>query len=131
MTVNVDAKQLHALMESLSKDSGQASSGTSTELADKFQAMMDKSPTAASVEPAGDGMQTVSKALAVQDAELQKTVTDMQDFIQAAPTLSLGEISAGTMKMMMELSSAQLNLQGKMGVVESSKSAVETLMKNQ
>jgi type III secretion inner rod protein HrpB2 len=131
MTANLDALQVQHAIQQFASEPGRSSSQTSGELGAKFQALMDKPNMAAPSGSANGDMSVAARLVEAQDAQLQKTVADMNDFVQRAPSLSVAEMSAGSMKLMMELSSAQLNLQGKMGVVESSKSAVETLMKNQ
>lgn len=45
--------------------------------------------------------------------------------------MSLPEMTAAAMKTTLELATTQLDMQAKMGVVNSSKSSIETLMKNQ
>jgi len=131
MTVNLDATQLKAALDEMSRQAVQAPPTPPADVVDRFQAAMQKARMAPPIESTGQGMTVVSQLLASQDSQLQHVVSDLHNFSSAAPTLSLGELSASTMKLTMELASAQLDLQGKMGVVDSSKSAVETLMKNQ
>jgi type III secretion inner rod protein HrpB2 len=92
---------------------------------------MQKGQMSAPAMPQQDGTAVASKLVAAQDAELQHTVNDALQLAQQAPTMSMNEMSAGTIRMTLELASTQLDLEAKMGVVDSSKSAIETLMKNQ
>ena len=76
-------------------------------------------------------MEVASKLVAAQDAELQRSVTDAAEFMQRAPEMNLNELNAGSIRLTYELAATQLDMEAKMGVVNSSKSSIETLMKNQ
>lgn len=129
MTVNATTTALQASLEQMSQGAGAAQ--TTPEMADKFQSLMQKSPMSAPATPQQDGTAVASKLVASQDAELQHTVNDALQLAQQAPNMTMNEMSAGTIRMTLELASTQLDLEAKMGVVDSSKSAIETLMKNQ
>ena len=58
-------------------------------------------------------------------------VTDAAEFMQQAPEMNLNELNAGSIRLTYELAATQLDMEAKMGVVNSSKSSIETLMKNQ
>jgi type III secretion inner rod protein HrpB2 len=81
----------------------------------------------------GDDMSTnvIAKMAASQDAEIQKSVNDVVALSSQANSMSVQEMTAAAMKATLELASTQLDMEAKMGVVNSSKSSVETLMKNQ
>jgi type III secretion inner rod protein HrpB2 len=130
--VSTSTSAMQAALDQLSQGSGAANPAeTPTQLADKFQSLMQKGQMAAPAAPADDGTAVASKLVASQDAELQHTVNDALDLAQQAPTLTMNEMTAQTIHMTLELASTQLDLEAKMGVVDSSKSAIETLMKNQ
>ncbi|MFM0058455.1 type III secretion protein HrpB2 [Paraburkholderia phytofirmans] len=132
MTVNATTTALQASLEQMSQSAGAAPAAQTTpEMADKFQSLMQKSPMSAPATPQQDGTAVVSKLVASQDAELQHTVNDALQLAEQAPNMTMNEMSAGTIRMTLELASTQLDLEAKMGVVDSSKSAIETLMKNQ
>lgn len=128
--VSTSASAMQASLDQLSKGAASPAE-TPTQLADKFQSLMQKAPMAAPAAPADDGTAVASKLVASQDAELQHTVNDALDLANQAPTLTMNEMTAQTIHMTLELASTQLDLEAKMGVVDSSKSAIETLMKNQ
>lgn len=130
MTVSIQAAQMQAALEKMGQNAVQ-SPDVSAQLASKFQSMMEKPSMASPAQPSQDGTAVAQKLVASQDAELQQTVNDALSLAQQAPTLSMNEMSAGTIRMTLELASTQLDLEAKMGVVDSSKSAIETLMKNQ
>ena len=131
MTVNVNASALQASLEQMSQGAAAPGAQAPTQLADKFQSLMQKSPMSAPATPQQDGTAVASKLVASQDAELQHTVNDALQLAEQAPNMTMNEMSAGTIRMTLELASTQLDLEAKMGVVDSSKSAIETLMKNQ
>ncbi|QCP52301.1 type III secretion protein HrpB2 [Trinickia violacea] len=128
--VSTSASALQSSLEQLSQGAANPAE-TPAQLADKFQSLMQKAPMAAPAAPPDDGTAVASKLVASQDAELQHTVNDALDLAQQAPTLTMNEMTAQTIHMTLELASTQLDLEAKMGVVDSSKSAIETLMKNQ
>lgn len=132
MTVNATTTALQASLDQMSQSAATGPAAqTSPELADKFQSLMQKGQMSAPATPQQDGTAVASKLVASQDAELQHTVNDALQLAQQAPTMTMNEMSAGTIRMTLELASTQLDLEAKMGVVDSSKSAIETLMKNQ
>jgi type III secretion inner rod protein HrpB2 len=76
-------------------------------------------------------MGVVAKMAAQQDAELQRSVNDVDTMMDRVPYMSIQEVTAESMRVSMEIAHTQIDMEAKMGVVNSSKSAVETLMKNQ
>ncbi|WP_118179575.1 type III secretion protein HrpB2 [Paraburkholderia phosphatilytica] len=131
MAIDVNAAQMQAALEKLAEGNN-APTQTPAELADRFQSLMQtaKLESPAPTTP-GEGMETASQLLKEQDAQLERVSTDAQAFESSAPQMSMEEVSAAGMQLMMEMSTAQINLQAKMGVVESSKTSIETLMRNQ
>ncbi|MGF6292691.1 hypothetical protein [Paraburkholderia youngii] len=73
----------------------------------------------------------IAKVAASQDAEIQKSVNDVLALSSQASSMSVQEMTAASMKVALELASTQLDMEARMGVVKSSRSSVETLMKNQ
>jgi len=129
MTIGIDAAQMQAALEKLA--TGGTPTQTPTELADKFQSLMQTAKLEPPTQPGQSHSEVASEMLKQQDAQLERVSSDMDAFQSAAPDMSLQELSAAGTRLMMEMSTAQINLQAKMGVVESSKSSVETLMRNQ
>ncbi len=76
-------------------------------------------------------LETVSRLAAAQDTEIQNSVNDIADVERRAPMLSLSEVNVETIRLTYEIASTQLDMEAKMSVVNSSKTAIETLMKNQ
>ncbi|MBI0330741.1 type III secretion protein HrpB2 [Burkholderia plantarii] len=128
MTAIDHSAALRASLEALSKP--EAASG-SPSAADKFKALMEKPSMAPPHAEQSHSLEVASKLVAAQDAELQRSVTDAAEFMQRAPEMSLNEMNAGSIRLTYELASTQLDMEAKMGVVNASKSSIETLMKNQ
>jgi type III secretion inner rod protein HrpB2 len=131
MSVDATTKAVQASLDQMAEAASGNAGATPQALADKFQSMMQQSPMSAPAVESPGGTPIASKLVAAQDAELQRTVNDVSQLAEAAPTLSTNEMSASAIRITLELTSTQLDLQAKMGVVDSSKSAIETLMKNQ
>ncbi len=130
MTAIDSSAALRASLEAMSKPEA-GGSAASPAAADKFKAMMEKPSMAPPHEAQSSSMDVASKLVAAQDAELQRSVTDAADFMQRAPEMNLNEMNAGSIRLTYELAATQLDMEAKMGVVNSSKSSIETLMKNQ
>jgi type III secretion inner rod protein HrpB2 len=130
MTISIHPSHMQAALDKLGQHAG-TTPETPEQLASKFQSLMEKSPMAPPAQPATTGETVASKLAASQDSELQQVRNDFTSFSDQAPTMSMNEMMADTMRLELELSGTQLDLQAKMGVVDSSKSAVETLMKDQ
>jgi type III secretion inner rod protein HrpB2 len=128
MSAPVSAKQIEQALESAVKPG--ASDAATQQLGDKFKAMMDK-PRMAPPSNDESGTSMIAAMAAQQDAHLQQSVNDTVTMMSQAPYMSMQEMTAATMRVTMEIASTQLDMEAKMGVVNSSKSAVETLMKNQ
>ncbi|MGF6851313.1 hypothetical protein [Paraburkholderia sp. CI3] len=111
--------------------------GPSAEQIDKFQGLMgsQQDGSHAIVESHGAGASNagniLSSAIESQDASMQQMMSDMNQFEQAAPTMSVQSMMAESGHMSMEIALTEANMQAKQGVVESSKSSLQTLMKNQ
>lgn len=71
------------------------------------------------------------KLITAQDAEIRRSVNDALLFTQQAQTMTMNELSAASIHTSLQLAGMQLDMEAKMGVVDSCKSSVETLMKNQ
>jgi type III secretion inner rod protein HrpB2 len=126
MSIEITSKQIEAAFQA-----SQASAPVSDRLVGKFQDLMQQPNMAQPVQNDAGGPNVVSTLIAAQDVELQQTVSDALTLEQQAPSLSENQMTAATIHMTLELASTQLDMEAKMGVVNSSKTAVETLMKNQ
>jgi type III secretion inner rod protein HrpB2 len=100
-------------------------------LVDKFQSML------AQVEPnphalhAGEHTNIVTKAVEEQSDYYRQVPNDVLYMSQHMSSLSMERIAAADMTVQLEIASLNADLQVKMAAVQSSKDAVQTLMKNQ
>lgn len=132
MTVPViTPEQLKAALQTATQPAAQpAADPAAQQLGDKFKAMM-QHPRMEAPHDKNDDMNIVGKLAASQDAELQNNVNDIVSLTNEMPMMSMQEVTAATMKVTLEIANTQLDMQAKMGIVNSSKSAIDTLMKNQ
>lgn len=127
----ISPEQLKAALQTATQPATQPTADPSAQqLGDKFKAMMQNPRMEAPHDKNGD-MNVVAKLAASQDAELQNNVNDIVSLSDAMPMMSMQEVTAATMKVTLEIANTQLDMQAKMGIVNSSKSAIDTLMKNQ
>ncbi|QTD94210.1 type III secretion protein HrpB2 [Burkholderia anthina] len=108
-----------------------AASADHAQLGDKFKALMARAPMAPPEHANSHLSSTVSKAVEAQDAQFQRMIADIGKLSDDIPGLSTTEMTNRTIHMMFEMTSMQMNMQVKMSLAESSKSSVQTLMKNQ
>ncbi|MBN3807423.1 serine kinase [Paraburkholderia sp. Ac-20336] len=101
-------------------------------LVDKFQAMM-ANPTPNAVPEVHQIGHTdiVTKAVKEQADYYHAVPNDVLYMSQHASTLSMQHLASADMTVQLEIASLNMDLQVKMATVQSSKDAVQTLMKNQ
>ncbi|KVK76060.1 hypothetical protein WS90_25205 [Burkholderia cepacia] len=100
-------------------------------LVDRFQALMrDAQPVAPDVQHAG-GPSAIDRVMGAQQQALDTTFQDVDAFVADAQAMSIAELTAHQMQLMSELTVATFNLNVGSGLAQSSKSAVQTLFKNQ
>lgn len=108
-----------------------AVSPATTGLGDKFTALMARAPMAPPEHAGSHLSSSVSKAIEAQDVQFRHTIEDVGKLTADLPGMSMTEMTQRTIRMMYEMTSMQMNMQVKMSLAESSKSSVQTLMKNQ
>ncbi|MPV67765.1 type III secretion protein HrpB2 [Burkholderia sp. BE17] len=128
--MNVDVSRT-AMQMSLEQLRNGTVESTPAHVAERFSALMRKAPMEPVHASQSAGLETVSKLAAAQDMEIQRSVSDVADVERRAPTLSMSEMNVETIRLTYEIASTQLDMEAKMSVVNSSKTAIETLMKNQ
>lgn len=121
------AAALHTSLDRLANGVGAEAPAASAET---FRALMAR-PSMAPPVVSSDGLEAAANIVSAQDAALQAGVMDSVEFMRQAPTMNLNELNAGAIRLTFELAVMQFNMEAKMSVVHASKSAVETLMKNQ
>jgi type III secretion inner rod protein HrpB2 len=104
----------------------------SHELADKFQAMMAHANhhEAAAVHST-EHADIVTKAVEEQADYYRQVPNDVLYMTQHMSALTMERLAAADMTIQLEIASLNADLQVKMATVQSSKDAVQTLMKNQ
>ncbi|MBP0633729.1 type III secretion protein HrpB2 [Cupriavidus sp. AcVe19-1a] len=132
MAFFVTNQKIALALRAAAPESPGAGGGASLQQAgDRFKVLM-QNPRMSPPHHGGD-MRTnvIAKMAAAQDAEIQKSVNDVLALSGQADRMSVQEMTAAAMKAALELASTQLDMEAKMSLVKSSKSSVETLMKNQ
>lgn len=99
-------------------------------LVDKFQSMLAQvEPNPHAAHAAGPNI--VTKAVEEQSDYYRQVPNDVLYMSQHMSSLSMERIAAADMTVQLEIASLNADLQVKMAAVQSSKDAVQTLMKNQ
>jgi len=99
-----------------------------TALGEQFSALMNRASAPPSIS-SDEGSQTVSKLVLEEQGELDAVLNEVDTVTQAMPGMSTQEITAASVRLSVEFASMQFNMQTKMSVVSSAKSALETLMR--
>jgi type III secretion inner rod protein HrpB2 len=101
--------------------------------ADKFQALMNTAHLAPPASAAGPdtGLKQVQEIVAKHDAAAEKVMGDMKNFSDNITSMNPLEAIGESSRISLQLATVNFDFQAKMGIVDASKSAAETLMKNQ
>ncbi|WP_322040718.1 type III secretion protein HrpB2 [Burkholderia diffusa] len=130
MSASVGSELIGTAMSGLTQGGDQA--GASAGAAEKFQALMEQPHLSPPGVHAVDGQGTVvSNLVATQDAAAQQAMDDVNGLSQRAGEMDPMQMIAESSRVAMEMVQVQFDFQAKMGVVTSSRSSAETLMKNQ
>ena len=108
-----------------------ASAPVPQHVADSFAQMMETSVMA---PPAPKGSKTgamMSEIVRGQDQAFQTVANDALYMMDNCDLMNVNELTAAAVQVQLESASLQVDMQTKMGVVTSTKDAIETLMKNQ
>jgi type III secretion inner rod protein HrpB2 len=108
-----------------------APSPVSEDLAQKFQAMMAQTAPQAVGNSSSHTENVLSKAVAEQAEDYRRVPNDVLYMTQNMSSVSMDRLMAADMNIQLEIASMNADLQVKMAAVQSSKDAVQTLMKNQ
>jgi type III secretion inner rod protein HrpB2 len=103
----------------------------SPQLSSSFEAMMQNGvmgPATHGSDPTGT---LISEVVRGEDTALQSVSNDMLFMLHNSSSMSMQELTSASMAIQIESTGMQVDMQTKMAVVNSSKSALETLMKNQ
>lgn len=127
MSVVITPEQVKAALQATTQP---ATDPSTQQLGDKFKSMM-QNPRMEAPHDTSSDMNVVAKLAASQDAQLQQSVNDALSLTQNAGGMSMQEMTAAGTKVILEIAGTQLDMQAKMGVMNSSRSSLDTLMKNQ
>ncbi|MGD5919759.1 type III secretion protein HrpB2 [Xanthomonas citri pv. citri] len=100
-------------------------------LVNRFQALMQSSsPLPPAMQRVGNPSM-MSRVVDVQNDGVRTIAEHIDAFSMQAPTMGLQEMAAQQIKLMHELTMVGFNLNVSVGVAQSGKNAVQTLVKNQ
>lgn len=99
--------------------------------ADSFERMMQRGVSAPPAPHGSEAGSLASKLVLSEDEALQTVSNDALYMLHHADEMSFNQIAAASVQMQIETASLQVDMSMKISVVESSKGALETLMKNQ
>ncbi|TKC86939.1 serine kinase [Trinickia terrae] len=125
------ASQFHYEIARATETAAQEASPAPQALADKFQAMMAQATPAVPAAHPGEHANIVTKAVEEQADYYRQVPNDVMYMTQHMSALSMERLAAADMTIQLEIASLNADLQVKMATVQSSKDAVQTLMKNQ
>jgi type III secretion inner rod protein HrpB2 len=110
---------------------GAASLAVPPHEAASFEQMMQRGVLAPPVPHGSEAGSLASKLVLSEDEALQTVSNDALYMLHHANEMSFNQVSAASVQMQIETASLQVDMSMKISVVESSKGALETLMKNQ
>lgn len=101
-------------------------------LADKFNRMMEIQPPTAAPHGAEVGASSpISHFIGSQEALMRQTFNDVRSFTAQAPSMTPSELAARQIELSYQLSMVQVQFNAGVYISQSSKSGLQTLMKNQ
>ena len=101
-------------------------------LADKFNRLMETQPPAAAPHDTAVGASSpISHFIGSQEALMRQTFDDVRSFSTQAPSMNPTELAARHIELTYQLSMVQVQFNAGVYISQSSKSGLQTLMKNQ
>jgi type III secretion inner rod protein HrpB2 len=101
-------------------------------LADKFNRMMEVQPPTAAPHDTGVGASSpISHFIGSQEALMRQTFDDVRSFSAEAPSMNPTDLAARHIELTYQLSMVQVQFNAGVYISQSSKSGLQTLMKNQ
>jgi type III secretion inner rod protein HrpB2 len=131
MNVTNASQQLENELARVTGTSPATVDAASQHLVDKFQAMMAHANHLAPAAHPGEHSDLMTKAVEQQADYYREVPNDVLYMTQHMSALSMERLAAADMTIQLEIASLNADLQVKMATVQSSKDAVQTLMKNQ
>ncbi|NRO98990.1 serine kinase [Paraburkholderia sp. NMBU_R16] len=128
MISSIESQLIQQAMSSAGADT--STNGVSQHLIDKFQALLAQEPAQVSGQSAPEN-NMLKQAIQKQDDADHQFPNDMSYISTHMGEWNVGQAASATMLVQYEITQASMNLQFKMAAAQSSKNAVDTLMKNQ
>jgi len=101
-------------------------------LADKFNRLMETQPQAPAPHDTAVGASSpISHFIGSQEALMRQTFDDVRSFSMEAPSMSPTDLAARQIELTYQLSMVQVQFNAGVYISQSSKSGLQTLMKNQ
>ncbi|WP_423600149.1 hypothetical protein [Roseateles sp. MS654] len=102
-------------------------------LSDRFQRLMQEQPAAAAMphDTEVGARSPVSHFIEAQEGVLRQTFDSVRSFSQQAPSMNPGELASRHIELSYQLAMVQVQFNAGVYVAQSSKSGLQTLMKNQ
>ncbi|MET0383607.1 MAG: hypothetical protein ABW032_09320 [Burkholderiaceae bacterium] len=124
--------EVHSLMRHVSESAAGAAMPPKLEahsqLGAQFENLMNRSSAPPKVA-SDEGSETVSKLVLDQQSQIDSTLNDVDKVMHDMPNMGVNELTSSVIRVSAEFVSMHVNITTKMAVVNSSKSAFETLMK--
>ncbi|KVE37990.1 hypothetical protein [Burkholderia sp. TSV86] len=130
MNGSITDQLLQAAIENIGKDAQAPLDTPSSHLVERFRTLMQQAPMV-TPEPTEYNGTFVLKLAQLHDGQLQQVVNHINQLSHSIPYLTTKEVIANSAYMMKEIATVQANMSVKIAVVHSSKSALDTLMRNQ
>ncbi|AOK29088.1 MULTISPECIES: hypothetical protein [Burkholderia] len=130
MNGSITDQLLQAAVENIGKDVQTPIDTPAAHLVERFRTLMQQAPMVAP-EPTESNGTIVLKLAKLHDGQLQQAVNHINQLSHSIPYLTTKEVIANSAYMMKEIATVQANMSVKIAVVHSSKSALDTLMRNQ
>jgi len=130
VTIPVSTQAISSVMpEAL--EAGGGGAAVQPGAADRFQALMNNAQLSPPASAQDTGLNHVQEIVAKHDAAADKAMNDMKTFSENIGSMNPLDAIGASSRISLELASVNFDFQAKMGIVDASKSAAETLMKNQ
>jgi type III secretion inner rod protein HrpB2 len=94
----------------------------------QFETLMQRGSTPPTVG-SGEASETVSRFVLSQQEELDRTLGKVNSLVDDMPGMSMTELAQAGAKISLDFANMNFGMQAKMAVVDSTKSAIDTLMR--
>jgi type III secretion inner rod protein HrpB2 len=131
MSLPTESQLSHQIARVAESANDTAATAVPQHLVDKFQSMLAQAASHAQHAQSAHHETMVTKAVEEQSNYYRQVPNDVLYMTQHMSALTMERLAAADMTIQLEIASLNADLQVKMATVQSSKDAVQTLMKNQ